>query len=93
MLYIRQIQVQAPGNTNQHITRVKYSGLKTGPLTTVSRDAIVSLIEGGGDVYTHNDGTGAGARVVTRKGASSDTYITTVADGRETNNLLELPRF
>lgn len=93
MLYIRQVRVQSPGNTNEHITDVKYSSMTTGPLTTVGRDTIISAIDGGGNVSTHNDVTLAEARVITREGANRRKYITTVADGRETNNLLELPRF
>jgi hypothetical protein len=93
MLYIRQVRVQAPGTTNQHIIDVKYSGTKTGPLTTVSRGAIVSVVDGGGDVYTYNNDNGTHAPVETRPGSAGGKYITTVADGHETNNLLELPRF
>jgi hypothetical protein len=93
MLYIRQVRVQTPGTTNQHIIDVKYSGTKTGPLMTASRGTIVSVIDGGGDIYTYNNNTGAGATVVTRDGANYLKYITTEADGKETNNLLELPRF
>ena len=93
MLYIRQVRAQAPGTMNEHITDVKYSAMTSGPLTTVSREAIISVIDGGGDVHTHNDPTGAEARVVTRDGANGRKYITTIADGRETNNLLDLPRF
>ncbi|WP_168187230.1 DUF3892 domain-containing protein [Salinibacterium sp. UTAS2018] len=94
MLYIRQARVQAPGTTNLHITDVKYSTTITGPLVSVSRDVIAAVIDAGGhDFRTRNDVTGAEATVVTRAGASGSTYITTIADNRETNNLLELPRF
>ncbi|EPR75866.1 hypothetical protein ADILRU_1826 [Leifsonia rubra CMS 76R] len=93
MLYIRQVRVQAPGTTNQHIIDVKYSGTKTGPLTTVSRGAIVSVVDGGGNVHTYNNDIGTHARVETRPGSTGGKYLTTVADGHETNNLLELPRF
>lgn len=93
MLYIRQVRVQAPGTMNQHITDVKYAALTSGPLTVMSRDAMVGVIDDGGDVHTHNDSTGAQARVVTRDGVNGRKYITTMADGRETNNLLDLPRF
>jgi hypothetical protein len=93
VLYIRQVRVQAPGTTNQHIIDIKYSGTKTGPLTTTSQGAILSLIAAGGDVYAHNNVNGTQARVVTRSGGNGRRYITTVADGTETNNLLDLPRF
>lgn len=93
MLYIRQVRVQAPGTMNQHITDVRYSAMTSGPFTIMSRDAMVGIIDDGGQVYTHNDATAAEARVVTRVGANGRKYITTIADGRETNNLLDLPRF
>lgn len=93
MIYIRKVRVEAPGTMNQHITDVQHSPATSGPLTTHSREAIVRFIDGGGVVYTHNDLTRTEARVVTRTGANSRKYITTVADNKETNNLLELPRF
>lgn len=92
MLYIRQVRVASPGITNQHITHVRYSGTKTGPLTVVSRDAVLDVIDRG-EVYTYNNVNGTQARVITRDGDNGRKYITTIADGRETNNLLELPRF
>lgn len=92
MLYIRQVRVASPGTTNQHITHVKYSGTKTGPLTTVSRDAVLGAVDHG-EVYTYNNVNGTQARVTSREGDSGRRYITTIADRRETNNLLELPRF
>jgi hypothetical protein len=93
LLYIRQVLVQAPGTTNQHIIDVKYSGTKTGPLTTVSQGAIISVLDAGGDVYAYNNVNGTQALVVTRGGASGRKFITTVSDNHETNNLLDLPRF
>ena len=93
MQYIRQVRVQSPGTTNEHITDVKYSTTITGPLATASRDLVVAIIDGGSEFRTHHDRTGAEAAVVTRSGAGGHRYITTVADNRETNNLLELPRF
>ena len=93
MLYIRQARVQSPGTTNDHIIDVKYSGTRTGPLTTVSRGAIVEVVDGGGDVYSFNNINGSQSRVETRDGAHGRKYITTIADNRESNNLLELPRF
>lgn len=93
MHYIRQVRVQAPGTSNQHITDVKHSISTSGPLVTVSRDVVVALIDGGRGFRTFNERTGAEAAVITRAGEGGRKYITTVADNRETNNLLELPRF
>ena len=93
MQYIRQVRVQSPGTTNEHITDVKYSTTITGPLATASRDVVVAVIDGGREFRSRNDRSGAEAIVVTRAGVGGRKYITTVADNRETNNLLELPRF
>lgn len=93
MLYIRQVRVASPGTSNQHITHVRYSNSPTGPLTAVARDVVASVIDTGHDFRTHNDLTGAEARVVTRDAGGGRRYIATEADGKETNNLLELPRY
>jgi ethanolamine utilization microcompartment shell protein EutL len=93
MLYIRQVRVQVPGTTNQHITHLKCSGGTGGALTAVKREVIVSVIDSGYAFSTHNDATGAQAQVVTRTSSDGRRYLTTVAGGRETNNLLDLPRF
>ncbi len=93
MLYIRQVRVQAPGSTNQHITHLKCSGSTGGALTAVKREVIVRVIDSGYSISTHNDATGEQAEVVTRSGSGGRRYLTTLAGGRETNNLLDLPRF
>jgi len=94
MTYIRQVHVEHPGTSNAHITQVRTSLTTHGPVTTETREQIVQKIDNRRDAYrSHNDRTGDEARVETRLSASGGRYIATVADGRETNNLLNLPRF
>ena len=83
----------SPGTSNQHITAVGYSGATSGPLTEITRDTAVRLIEGGTSFRSHNDRTGTEAAVTVAVSPARTKYIRTVADGRESNNLLELPRY
>ena len=93
-LRIRQVHVEHPGTSNAHITQVRTSTNTYGSLTIESRDQIVRKIDGRLDAYrSDNDRTGDEARVETRPSGFGTRYIATVADGRETNNLLNLPRF
>lgn len=93
MHYIRSVRVSAPGTHNEHITHVGYAASTTGPLTTATRAVMAAHIDGGGQVRTHNPSTGTQAPVVTRTSSRGIHYLTTVANGRETDNLLRLPRF
>jgi len=94
MRYIRQVRVEHPGTSNEHISHVRSSvGVSSG-LLTESREQVVGNIDNGRESYrSHNDGTGDEAKVETRTSARGTRYIATVADGRESNNLLNLPRF
>ncbi|MFU8947909.1 DUF3892 domain-containing protein [Mycetocola zhadangensis] len=93
MLYIRRVRVAKPGTHNHHITAVQYSTTPHGTMTDETTETMVRLVDTVTQVCSHNDQTGAEAAVKTRIGPSGRKYITTVADGRESNNLLELPRF
>lgn len=94
MRYIRQIRVAYPGQANHHITHVRYAETPFGPLREASRDRVAHDIENSGIRYrSRNDLTGREAIVDVRSTVLGQRYITTVADGRETNNLLSLPRF
>lgn len=94
MKYIRQVRVDSPGTSNEHISQLRSSATTTGPLTTVTRAQVVQNIDYGRESYrSHNDATWAEAVVVTRTSVRGTRYVTTVADEVETNNLLELPRF
>lgn len=93
MRYIRKVAVTAPGTRNEHITEVAYSVTISGTLFVAPRRRVAAEIHERRESYrTHNDRTGAEADVITKLSPSGDRYITTVADGHETNNLLDLPR-
>lgn len=94
MRYIRRVRVDHPGTHSQHITYVQWSSTTTGTLTTASRADVAADIDTGRQQYrSHNDRTGDEAQVAARTSAGGTRYITTIAGGRETNNLLSLPRF
>ena len=94
MRYIRKVHLDGRGESNEHITQVQYSATPTGDLTRQPRDEVVRQIRLGGETYwSHNDATGDKAKVEVRSPVGRDRYIATVADGRETNNLLSLPRY
>jgi hypothetical protein len=94
MRYIRKVAVTSPGTRNEHIIAVAYSVPANGQLFYASRQDVAAEIYERRESYrTHNDHTKAEADVITKLSRTGDRYITTVADGRETNNLLELPRF
>ena len=93
MPYIRKTSVQSPGTRNEHITDVQYSSTVNGLLQTASRATVAREIDAGTSYRTHNDLTGSEAVVETRTSSNNLRYITTLADGLETNNLLGLPRF
>ncbi len=93
MPYIRKVRVQSPGTRNEHITDVQYSQTVSEGLQIATRATVVRDIDAGASYRTHNDSTGSEAVVYTRTGSSGVKYITTLADGVETNNLLGLPRF
>lgn len=94
MKYIRQVRVSAPGTANSHITSVYSSTSPRGALAMETREVVAQQIDTGRAAYrSHNDLTGDEAPVDTRRTVLGTRYIATVADGRETNNLLNLPRF
>ncbi|MGC0142112.1 DUF3892 domain-containing protein [Pseudactinotalea sp. Z1732] len=93
MMYIRKVRLEDPGTLNRHITAVQFSFATTGTLRTATLAETVAGILAGQQYRSHNDATGAQAPVVVATSVNGLRYITTVADGRESNNLLELPRF
>jgi hypothetical protein len=50
---------------------------------------MVDFLERGGSAYVSKGGVVA--YLVVRKSISGNKFVQTIADGRETNNLLELP--
>ncbi len=93
MRYIRQVHVEYPGTSNEHITQVRFSLSIACALSGATREQIVADIDNRVSYRSHNDRTGDEAPVQTRRSPRGTRYIATVADGRETNNLLGLPRF
>ncbi|WP_066464218.1 DUF3892 domain-containing protein [Sanguibacter suarezii] len=93
MRYIRAVHVDSPGTRNEHISSVKYAFSTSGAVFTATREGVAAEIRAGHTYRTHNDQTGAEAPVIAATSSSGRPYITTVADGRESNNLLGLPRF
>jgi hypothetical protein len=93
MPYIRNVHVEAPATRNEHITEVQHSPTATGNLTPASRASVAREIDAGTRYVTHNDRTGAEALVETRTSTAGVRYITTLTDGIESNNLLDLPRY
>ncbi|GAA1768755.1 DUF3892 domain-containing protein [Agromyces humatus] len=93
MPYIRRVRVQNPGTHSSHITAVQYSQTTSSPLTNATPEAIARAIDAGTSMYTSHDVTGARALVVPKTGNLGRRYLTTVANGRESDNLLHLPRF
>lgn len=86
--------MDSPGTSNEHISQLRSSATTSGSLTTETRARAVQNIDYGRETYrSHNDATRAQAAVITRTSARGTRYVTTVADGVETNNLLDLPRF
>ncbi|MGI8701462.1 MAG: hypothetical protein ACR2JU_09710, partial [Nocardioidaceae bacterium] len=70
MRYIRQVHVDSPGTSNEHISHLRSSPTTSGALTTETRSQVVQNIDGGRESYrSHNDATGAEAAVVTRTSA------------------------
>jgi len=94
MRYIRQVHVDQPGTSNEHISQLRSSTTPTGTLAAETRAEVAGKIERGVDSYrSHSDATGAEAPVVAKISSRGTHYVATIADGRETNNLLNLPRF
>lgn len=93
MRYIREVSVQAPGTRNEHIVGVRYSDSPRGQLTFRNRASVVSDIDTGVASYRSLSPGGASAEVRSFHPIGRQPYIATVANGRENDNLLSLPRF
>lgn len=93
MPFIRRVRVESPGLHSEHITAVQYSSTASGPLTVASIEAMARVIDAGTTMFTRHDLTGERAVVIARTSPAGRRHLTTVANGRETDNLLRLPRF
>lgn len=72
------------------ITHLGWVNEETGKRGKSTRLDMVAFIEKGSSAYV-KDSYGKIARLVVRVSFAGNKYVKTVADGRETNNLLELP--
>ena len=63
MRYIRQVHVEYPGTSNEHISQVRHSPTITGTLSGATRGQIVADIDRGQSYRSHNDRTGDEAQV------------------------------
>ncbi|MCR9160833.1 MAG: DUF3892 domain-containing protein [Nannocystaceae bacterium] len=88
MVYITEIRLSG-GSDSQHITHVKWIQPSQGRAGTATRAEMVQYIRGGSPVSVADGFRNVEVQVVD----ADPPHIRTVADGRETNNLLELPRF
>ncbi|PPF54302.1 hypothetical protein C5B94_08070 [Clavibacter michiganensis] len=91
--YIRRISTAWPESRNEHIQEVQRSTSPGGTLTRESVASVAANIQAGIAYRSHNASTGAEATVVRRVSAGGRPYIATVANSRETDNLLTLPRY
>ncbi len=88
MVYITHIRLSG-GRGVQHITHVRWEQPSTSKSGTATRAEVVQHIRNGIVAYVSD-----GVRDVKVEDVDTNpTYIRTVADGRETNNLLSLPHF
>ncbi|UTT60362.1 DUF3892 domain-containing protein [Cellulosimicrobium cellulans] len=92
MPFIRSVRVAHPGTTNEHVVEVRYSTTTTGPLRAGTRETVHAAIRRGERFRTFDERTHNQADVVARVSPRGTRYIVTVANGRETDNLLHLPR-
>lgn len=90
MVYITHIRLK-DGAGVQHISHVKWEQPSHGKAGEYTRQQMVNYINGGNDVYVRARGNASDAKVVVVN--ANPPHLKTVADGRETNNLLSLPHF
>lgn len=76
-----------PHEAISHLGWINEFDKETGKSTRVG---MVKFIEGGGQAYT-KDGFGNVAYLVVYISRAGNKYVKTVADGKETDNLLSLP--
>ncbi|MBD8078174.1 DUF3892 domain-containing protein [Cellulosimicrobium arenosum] len=93
MPFIRQVRVAEPGTHAEHVVEVRYSTLTTGRLRSASREQVYDAVRAGTRFRTVDEVTHNQADVVARVSTRGTRYVATVANGRETDNILHLPRY
>jgi len=93
MRYIRQIHMEYPATSNQHISQVRYSITPTGAMSTETRASVVRNIENRWQNYFwYNERSGDEGRVTTGTSDWGTKCIATAKDAAA-GDLLALPRF
>ncbi|PFG20669.1 DUF3892 domain-containing protein [Serinibacter salmoneus] len=90
---IERVRMSEPGSTCEHITYVRFRPAGGGTTRFASREQVHAWIQQGRSFRTEHPVTGASAQVDARVSPAGTRYIATVANGRETDNLLTLPYF
>ncbi|WP_435735290.1 DUF3892 domain-containing protein [Cellulosimicrobium sp. PMB13] len=93
MPFIRAVRVAEPGTSNEHVVEVRFSTTTTGPLRAATRERVHAEVRVGTRFRTFDETTHNQADVVARVSPRGTRYIATVANGRESDNLLRLPRY
>lgn len=89
MIYITHIRMSTGGSRSEHITDVRWNKPSTGETEDSTTAEMVRWIDAGGDACVKS----AAGDVQVGTVNATPKHLRTYADGRETNNLLELPRF
>lgn len=90
---IREVHVAEPGTASEHVMAVRYTDAQATSFQPATREQVHGWIIAGNTFSTYNAGTGASAPVIACTNHRGTRYIATVANGRESDNLLSLPRF
>lgn len=89
-IIITAIQMSPPAATDhEHIAWLRWNEHGSTVSVMSTREAVIEWIDGGGDAWVQ-DAQGAVQVGVVR---ANPPYLRTFADGRPTDNLLDLPRF
>lgn len=88
---VTHVRMVPGGSLHEHIESVKWENVSAGTTGSSTVAEMVKYIDGGNKAYTLEQGVRA--EIVVVRPTYGRPYIRTQADGRLTNNLLELPRY
>ncbi len=88
---ITHVRLSTGGSTHHHITDLRWVSDSDGSTSNITRAALVEWIDKGNVAHTGSGSTYA--KVHTVHPAQGMPYVQTQADGKWSNNLLNLPRF
>lgn len=93
MRYIRQIHLEYPATSNQHISQIRFSTTPTGAMATETRASVIRNIENRWQsYYWYDERSGDEGRVITGSTDWGTKCIATAHD-EAAADLLKLPRF